>query len=58
MKVVNQKISNRGHIKNSRKKTHSEMNNDKSKKILKINKKHKEMNNDKSLAHLAEKRKS
>lgn len=34
------------------------MNNDKSKKILKINKKHKEMNNDKSLAHLAEKRKS
>ena len=32
------------------------MNNDKSKKILKIKKK--EMNNDKSLAHLAEKRKS
>lgn len=41
MKVVNQEISNRGHIKILEKKTHSEMNNDKSKKILKIKKKKK-----------------
>ena len=42
MKVVNQEISNGGHIKILEKKTHSEVNNDKSKKILKNEKTNKQ----------------